>query len=164
MSYVDIVAHVLARLDTPPLRGQTTLLVDRTGVGRGVFDLFARAQTAATVSPITITPGDTVTQETDGSSGYRVPKRDLVGCLQVLLQQQRLRIAEGLPLGRILAAELLNFKAKISAGGHDSYEAGAASDWREGAHDDLVLGLALPCWYAEYSAAAAPSLWSPFDD
>ncbi|HEX9411918.1 MAG TPA: hypothetical protein VF916_00300 [Ktedonobacterales bacterium] len=59
---------------------------------------------------------------------------------------------------------MLNFKAKISAGGHDSYEAGAASDWREGAHDDLVIGVTLPCWYAEYSAAAAPSLWSPFDD
>jgi len=98
-SYVDIVAHVLSLLDTPPLRGQTTLLVDRTGVGRGVYDLFARSETRATVIPITIHAGDTVTREMDGSGGYRVSKRDLVGCLQVLLQQQRLRIADGLPLG-----------------------------------------------------------------
>ena len=39
--------------------------------------------------------------------------------------------------------ELAQFKVKINIStGHDSYEA-----WREGDHDDLVLAVALACWY-----------------
>ena len=158
--YPQIVAHVLAMLEAPELRGQpVTLVIDRTGVGRAVYDLFTQAGysrgTRAALIPITITAGDTETRETDGSGGWRVPKRDLVGVLQVLLQGSRLRIADGLPLGPTLAAEMLNFKAKITERGHDAYEAGAggpasaSGDWREGAHDDLVLAATLACWYAE---------------
>lgn len=33
---------------------------------------------------------------------------------------------------------------KISASGHDTYEA-----WREGIHDDTVLATAIAIWYAE---------------
>jgi hypothetical protein len=36
-------------------------------------------------------------------------------------------------------------EVKISQGGHDSY----GNDWRETAHDDLVLSLAMAVWYAE---------------
>ena len=149
--YPQIVAHVLGLLETPQLRGKVTLLLDRTGVGRAVYDLFAQGRTSAQIIPISITGGNTVARDEDGSGGYRVPKRDLVGVLQVLLQSGRLRIAEGLPLGQTLAAEMLNFKATISASGHDSYAAGSADGgmWREGAHDDLVLAVTLPCWYVE---------------
>lgn len=38
------------------------------------------------------------------------------------------------------------------ATGHDSYEA-----WRDGDHDDLVLSLAMACWFAEN---AEPDDWS----
>jgi hypothetical protein len=58
----------------------------------------------------------------------------LVSALQVVLQSGRLKIARGLPEAETLVNELLNFKSKISAAGHDSYEA-----WRESVHDDLVL-------------------------
>lgn len=49
----------------------------------------------------------------------------------------------------VFATEALNFKAKISLSGHECYAACAAGDWRDGAHDDLVLAVALACWYAE---------------
>ena len=149
--YPAIVERVCTLLHAAPLRAVTTLIVDATGVGRPVVDLLREADLDARIIPITITGGDSVTYEPRGRE-YRVPKRDLVGVLQVLVQQEprRLKIAEGLPLGATLAAEMLNFKAKISARGHDSYEAGpAGGDWREGAHDDLVLAATLPCWYAE---------------
>jgi hypothetical protein len=38
----------------------------------------------------------------------------------------------------------LNFRVKITTNANDTYEA-----WREGQHDDLVLGLSMACWYAE---------------
>ena len=110
-----------------------------TGVGAPVVDMFVNAG----LKPIGIYihGGDRVTRE---GSTYRVPKRDLVGCLQVLLQNQRLKIAPG-PLSDILATEMLNFKVKIDpATAHDSY-----STWREADHDDLVLSVALACWYGE---------------
>jgi len=43
---------------------------------------------------------------------------------------------------------MLNFRAKIDpATAHDSYSA-----WREQDHDDLVLSVALACWWGEREA------------
>ena len=100
---------------------------------------------AAPIAAITITGGDQVTR--DGRD-TRVPKRDLVGVVQALLQTGRLKIAPDLPLTATLTAELMNFRATISAAGHDSY--GAGQDWRDGNHDDLVLALALAVWDAQH--------------
>ena len=52
---------------------------------------------------ITITGGDSVTYD----NGFRVPKRDLVGGLQVLLQTDRLRFSEQIPAVPQLIQELL---------------------------------------------------------
>jgi hypothetical protein len=139
-SYPAIVERVRAMLQAEPLAGDVTLLVDKTGVGAPVVDMFKTAGLSPVA--ITITGGDSVAQDSDG---YRVPKRDLVSALQVLLQGGRLKIAASLPLARVLQQELLSFKVKINvATAHDSYGA-----WREGEHDDLVIGVALACWYAE---------------
>ncbi len=100
---------------------------------------------SAPVHAITITGGDQVTR--DGRD-VRVPKRDLVGVVQALLQTGRLKIAPDMPLTSVLLAELQNFKATISAAGHDSY--GAGQDWREGNHDDIVLAVALAAWDAQH--------------
>jgi hypothetical protein len=139
--YPDIVRDVAGVLRTPALGG-AALVVDGTGVGRAVVDLFSAAGLAPV--PVTIHGGEQVTADEQG--GFRVPKRDLAGVLQVLLQGGRLRIARGLPAATLLAAELLNFRVKINLKtAHDTYEA-----WREGDHDDLVLAVALAAWHAVY--------------
>jgi hypothetical protein len=72
-----------------------------------------------------------------------------VAAVQVLLQNGRLKIAEGLELAPTLRKELLNFRVKVNpATAHDSYE-----HWREGDHDDLVLATAMACWYRQYANA-----------
>lgn len=90
------------------------LVVDQTGVGRPVVDMLR----AADLLPIalTITGGDTVTQ--DGRD-YRVPERDFVSTVSVLLQAERLKIASSLKEASTLTAELLAFKVSISLKGHD---------------------------------------------
>ena len=139
--YPEVVAEVERLVDTPPLRGQCALVIDGTGCGRAVVDMCRAAKVPAPIA-ISIHGGDQVTQ--DGLY-YRVPKRDLCGCVQVLLQQRRLRIAQALPEAQTLYTELVNFKVKIDpATAHDSY-----SSWRERDHDDLVLALAVACWWAE---------------
>ena len=76
---------------------------------------------------------------------WRVPKRDLVATLQVLLLRKRLKVASKLELGPVLNQEMLNFRVKIDpTTAHDSYSA-----WRERDHDDLVLAVALGCWWGE---------------
>ena len=134
--YRQIAVDVGARLRRVPR--PCYLVVDQTGVGNGVIELLAH------LSPIgvTITAGAEV-QEGNGPQDYRVPKRDLVARLQVGLQNGVFRIAQGLPHAEILTRELLNFRAKISLAGHDTYEA-----WRESDHDDLVLAAGLASWGA----------------
>jgi hypothetical protein len=151
MPYTDIALRVSSLLDREPLRDRTQLVVDATGVGAPVIDLLRQAR----LSPIsvTITAGETVSRE---GSAYRVPKRDLVGTLQVLLQSQRLKIAEAIPEARLLVQEMLAFRVKITLNAHDTYGA-----WREGAHDDLVLAVALACWYGDaYVTPAAGTVRS----
>ncbi len=139
--YPVVVARVKEMLATAPLTASTPLVIDKTGVGTAVADMF----TAAGMQPftVTITGGDEVIS--DGWHHVKVPKRELVGNLVMLFQSERLKIAEGLAEGPVLVNELVNFKVKVNlATGHDSYEG-----WRESVHDDLVLAVALACWHGE---------------
>ena len=81
-----------------------------------------------------------------------MPKRDLVGILQVLLQSRRLRIAGQLPEAAILEQELLCFRAKTPTAGVEDAEA-----WRERPHDDLVLAVALACWLGDWATPTVTS-------
>lgn len=138
--YTAVAAKAKAIMASPALAGKTALVVDQTGVGRPVVDLLRESG----LKPIAVSihGGDTVSQ--DGLT-WRVPKRDLVGVMQVLLQSSRFKVSTQLKLGPVLQAELLNFKVKIDPiTAHDSYSA-----WRDNEHDDLVLSAALACWWAE---------------
>ena len=68
-----LVERVGEMLAGPPLWGCSQLVVDGTGVGAPVVDMFRQKRLVPIA--ITITGGDTVTGERDN---YRVPKRYLV--------------------------------------------------------------------------------------
>ena len=139
--YPDIVDRVECLLDSPPLKHHSDLVIDITGVGAPVADLFRKRHRQ--FKGVLITGGDQETRE-GGGNVHRVPKRNLVSELQVLLQSGRLKIASSLELAKVLKVELVNFRVKINLKtSHDSYEA-----WREGDHDDLVLSVALAAWGA----------------
>jgi hypothetical protein len=140
MPYPDIIDRVTQIMRSTALINEAALIVDQTGVGQPVVDSFRKAG----LKPIGIMihGGDRATRE---GSTWRVPKRDLVGVLQVLLQNSRLRVSWKLKLAKVLSGEMLNFKVKIDqATAHDSYSA-----WREADHDDLLLAVALAAWYGE---------------
>jgi len=148
--YPAVVETVAARVRAlrsavpPPT---VVLVVDKTGVGAPVVDMFRRAALGVPLTAVTITGGNAVAR--DGEDVH-VPKRDLVSTLQVLLQSGRLKVAAGLPLAHVLTKELTNFRVTIALNGHDGYGAGTESAWREaGTNDDLVLAVALACWVAE---------------
>jgi hypothetical protein len=156
--YPAQVDYVVALLNSPFLRGRVELVIDATGVGRPVVDLFRRAQQQgkfkANIIPVTITGGEKVHYQ-DGF--WRVPKRDLVVALQVVLQEHRLRIAPDIELRKILTDEISAFKVKIDPlTAQDSY--GAVG--RVGAHDDIVLSVALANWDCARSCGVDLSIGS----
>lgn len=144
--YPTIVRRVSALMRREPMASRpSVLLVDKTGVGAGVVDMLYEAW----LNPISITihGGSNVGLDPSGK-GYRVPKRDLVGAVQVPLQNGKLGISRHLELAKVLKEELLNFRMKIDPRtAHDSYE-----HWRENDKDDLVLATAIPLWYRKWLA------------
>src|SRR5215471_9240356 len=133
-SYPAIVQAVCATLERDPLRRQCMLVINHTGVGRPIFDLFVEAKIQPIVG-ITITGGVSWHRETPNQ--WHVSKILLVGTVQKFLQSGRLRIGAKLPHAAMLQKELRDFRVKISKAATETYEA------REGQHDDLVLSLAI---------------------
>jgi Terminase RNaseH-like domain len=119
---------------------QPELVVDATGVGVGVVEMLK--DRGLKYRAVSITGG--VFESMSGGT-YHVPKRNLVSRAVAPFEGKRLKIARGMRLVPELVKELENFKVKVNIRtAHDSYEA-----WRESDHDDLVLALALACWWAE---------------
>jgi len=114
------------------------LLVDATGVGEPIFDLFTRYK----LQPIgiTITGGDSVHKIS--SKRLTVPKRDLATEVEKGLQERKLQIADSISLKHVLIDELSNFQVKVNP--ETGYE---QFGHRQGAHDDIVLAIAMGCWY-----------------
>jgi hypothetical protein len=115
------------------------LVIDATGVGRPVVDLFRASGLDPTA--VTITGAD---RATGNFRSARVPKRDLVNVVLLALQAGTLTIPAELEHAPTLARELAEMRRKVSVNGHDSYGV-----WTDGEHDDLVLALALALWLAE---------------
>jgi hypothetical protein len=141
-SYPRIVESVGALLDREPLAGDCTLIIDHTGVGRPIYDMFVDVK----LQPIgiTITGGTTWHRETPRQ--WHVAKILLVGMVQKFLQSGRLRIGVKLLHASTLQKELREFRVKISKAANETYES------REGAHDDIVLALAIALFVAEHPA------------
>jgi hypothetical protein len=141
--YPDVVTRVRWILDN--LGADAALIIDATGVGRPVVDLFE----AKRVYPVavTITAGETMAR--DGHR-YRVPKRDLVTSIEILLQERRLKIGEAVRDRAAMIDELLSFRASVTAAGRDTFAAEGS------AHDDLVIALALALWFARLSDTRPP--------
>ena len=120
-------------------RAKAELLVDKTGVGRGVTDILK--ERGLKFTGIVIHGGET-THNTDDA--YHVPKKDLVAALEVPFDKGTLKIAEGLELWPALREELQSFRRKQNPKtAHVSFE-----HWRDSDHDDLVLAVAMACWGA----------------
>jgi hypothetical protein len=150
-SYVDVCSIVATMLKAlPSAKLAPALVVDATGVGRPVIDAMQKAG----LRPIAVTITGGFDENRILSNEWRIPKRNLVSTLAVLLQSGRLKVAPDLAEGETFVSELSNFKVKISAAGHDSYNA-----WRESIHDDLVLSVALAAWHGERKVMATHVHW-----
>jgi hypothetical protein len=139
--YPEVFTRLTELFAAPPLRG-SRLVVDYTGVGRPVLDMLRKAKIGASINPLFVTSGKK--SSSDDRGGWLVPRQEIAATLQVLLQSRRLRVAPALPEATMLAKELAAFQVKMSTAAEMEMDA-----WRRGAHDDLVLAVAVAAWLGE---------------
>lgn len=135
---VDRVAHV----QDYPRENHVPLVMDATGVGAPVVDMFK--EKGAAPKQITFTGGQQVQSDMDRHS---VPKKDLATTIQALLQTGRLKIAEELPHAETLVREMKTFRVKIADSGHARFEHASESDT-----DDILMSLACALWFMQYGS------------
>jgi hypothetical protein len=145
-AYPAIVDEVCLLLTELPLRGRCSLVVDATGVGRPVLDLFDQATRENRLDfwsdEVTLTGG-----EKEGERGRTVPKFEIVRSVEVLLQTKRLRVVPTIPLADVLRAELENFRATVTLTGRVRLEAEGTG------HDDIVMALAMAVWKPKWTGS-----------
>jgi hypothetical protein len=136
-SYPDVVAYVREVLNRPPLRDRCDLVIDESGVGRPVGDMFDTAG----LRPIrvSITAGTDATKQ---GRRWSVSKALLISGVDARLHSGELRFAAELRESEVLRDELQDFRRHVTAAGRATYSA------RTGKHDDLVLAVAIALWWA----------------
>lgn len=147
--YAAIYARLAELFGKKPLTN-SMLVVDQTAVGKPVIDLLRRSGIWAHFRTLAITAGHLSSRDDQG--GMLVPKKELVGSLQVLLQGRRLKVANELPEAPMLTRELDSFQMKVMLSTIDTQLA-----WREGLHDDLVFAVAIAAWEGERHELRPPS-------
>jgi hypothetical protein len=147
--YPAVVDDVSRLMLEPVFRRRAHLVIDSTGVGGAVADMFTQAFKAGRLGDlwpqrVTLTAGFSNDGQRHGhySSASTAHKGDLVARVVSLFERGRVVMPPGLPQSDALEKELRAFKLKQSARtGALSFEAE-----READHDDLVIALALSVW------------------
>ena len=106
------------------------------------WNMLRAARLGCDIAAVTITGGDR--QHRNGSMRVSVPKRDLMAVVQVLLENDELKVARGLRELGALLRELTDVRSSAGIGGRVRLGADGC-----GEHDDLVIALALACWRAK---------------
>jgi hypothetical protein len=154
--YLTIVDDVLRICSRRELRPKPRLVLDATGVGVAVTEMFTRALVDypdVECHTISITAGEGASAVTNLTRGtmvargqWRVSKIQLIAAIREVLESRRFKVsidpATGKPIefAEVLVKELTNFREKITESANLTYEA------RQGQHDDLVLATCLPIW------------------
>lgn len=137
--YSEVIARVKKLWNHTNLINQCCVVIDKTGLGGPVFE--AMLDEGLQPIGITLTSGQNVNES---DKGYSVPKKDIVAVLQVLLENGRFEYTQKLKLAGEFEKQMERFRVRIGKGGRESYGSDTEAD-----HDDIVISVALPVWYAE---------------
>jgi hypothetical protein len=138
-SYTSIVHHILGQVQRPELDRRPRLVIDGTGCGGPVVEMFRTALARlphVEVHSVVITAGQGWRPVARWS--WHVSKVELVSAIRATLESQRLKVPARLEHADTLKRELADFRVKITAAANETFSA------REGAHDDLVLAVSMP--------------------
>ena len=134
-NYPEISDRIKSILDS--VGKNTPLVMDITGIGWEIVNYFIQAGLRPNV--IIITTG---TEERRSMGRLYIPKINLVGCVKMVLQTDRIKIPKKIKDSGLIVKELQNFRfehVKTSQNNDDC-------SWREGDNDDYVLAIAVALW------------------
>ena len=121
----------------PKVLIETYLVLDRTAIGDATAEMFGR-KVGRPVCPVII-EGQHV--DTYSSGLHHLPKQNVISGMDMLLEEYRLKIAEGLPGAMKLTQELIHYRNRPTSA------ASLNSDtWRERPSDDLVFATGIASW------------------
>lgn len=159
LKYGEICDKILKIATMDEFLGKTDIILDGTGVGEAVVDGLRDRKLQP--YPIIFTNGNQVNEVYDkksmvfgggGSFGsmnilkqLNVPKKDMVDCAVILLQQKRLKLGRYLKFKEEFLKQLAGFKGKINDKGNKKFEAET-----EALHDDLVACFLMFSWWQHY--------------
>jgi len=156
MRYHTIVQEIGELMQRATLVENADLIVDGTGVGEGVVEIM-REQGLQPIPIITTNSGlvrevyADVAEIFPGVPKLRartlkeihVPKSDLVAAGQLLVQQERVRVAEKLKWAEEARRQFKSFRGKINERTkHKVYEAETEEE-----HDDIVICFLMGAWW-----------------
>ena len=158
LSWSASAERVNRKLGHASLYHNTDLLVDATGIGDAaiepLYDL------GLSPIPIIVTGGNAVRQVMEGFGqvfstpdgekmrGMRivkelhVPKADLVAAGQLMIEQRRIELADGLKWVDEIEKQLLHLNPKTTQAGNTRYESDDSK-----VNDDIAFCLILTCWW-----------------
>lgn len=137
--YPDIARSIYKALEQlPTLPRLPQLIVDNTGVGRGVTDVMKELGLQPRCATIT---GGTGTSGTH--SDFRIAKKLLASTLDAVMSEGRLKVSDADALASELVSELRNFTVRVTSAGNETMAAA-----RERDHDDLTIATCLAVWAA----------------
>lgn len=147
MSYPDL-ARYIRKLDLhAKLHGNNELVVDSTGVGEAVCDNLV--DIGLNPNRIIFTGGDNASVKVQkGPSGFvsrvtnNVPKHELIDVLKLMMQEGRIRIAQGIPFEADIKEQFSHFVGKMSKSKNMIY-----GNDKDDIHDDIVCALAMMAWW-----------------
>ncbi len=159
-NYLKTVERITKLLEAPEIKdgekcGKADVVLDVTGSGRAIVELFERAE----ITPIVaiITGAGVLEEEIDDV--WRLPKIELVGLLRVAYEAGRFKMAKSLDLVPALLDELRGFKMRSPR-----IDPNDPESWREAEFDDLVFAVALACWRASRNVPTPQIIHDEYDE
>ncbi len=140
--YDEIAAEIryTIRKGLPQGHQRIHLVLDATAIGKPVLDLMRSElrRPGLILTPVWITGQESPSSQSEN----RIPKRDLLQLMTVLVQQHSVVLAANIPERETLIQEIKDLARR------DSGPANVELSWREKPNDDLVFAMALAIWKA----------------
>jgi hypothetical protein len=147
-TYPVLIAHLRNMLSSSLLIG-SSLVVEAGASIRATAKLLQKARLRAPIQPVEVTAG------VDGGyvdGVWKVAKATAIETTRQILQEDRLvfddqmpqEVAVTTPSAQTIYQSLLMYPFNKTSAANDAFAS------REGVDDDLILAVALACWYAEH--------------
>lgn len=150
----ELIISTVERLEKEPEISEIALCMDASGLGAPIRDYLKRSPTFRpcgnkTLFPVNFTGGEAARRD-PVTGNYNISKSLIIGNFLSLMQHRRFDYAPDLQALPLLEGEIASFKRHTTQSGKVGFDA------EQGAHDDLICSVCIPCIIGEWQYRKAP--------